>query len=112
MKRKLIFLAIVHLPVLCPAQDLPDDAPVEMSRDRWRDTLKASRERANLMRRERRGLPTYQPRLRMSAEEASKRILEDESLIPGDVVSTNRGLLRFQGSPEREHRPEDFVPVR
>ncbi|QIP05554.1 hypothetical protein [Bradyrhizobium symbiodeficiens] len=48
----------------------------------------------------------------MSAEEASKRILEDESLIPGDVVSTHRGLLRFQGSPEREHRPEDFVPVR
>lgn len=117
MTQKLIFLAIIHLavlgPVACPAQDLPDDAPAEMSREQWRDTLKASRERADLMRRERKGLPAYQPpSANQLAEEASRRILEDDSLLPGDIVSTNRGLLRFQGSPERARRLDDFVPVR
>jgi hypothetical protein len=117
MKQKLTFLAIVHLavlcPVACPAQELPDDPPVEISREQWRDTLKVSRERADLMRRERKGLTAYQPpSANQLAEEASRRILEDDSLLPGDIVSTNRGLLRFQGSPERARKPEDFVPVR
>lgn len=117
MKQKLTFLAIVHLaalgPIACPAQELPDGAPVEMSREQWQDTLKVSRERADLMRRERKGLPAYQPpSANQLAEEASRRILEDDSLLPGDIVSTNRGLLRFQGSAERARKPEDFVPVR
>jgi len=117
MKQKLTFLVIVHLavlgPVACPAQDLLDDTPVEMSREQWRDTLRTSRERANLMRRERKRLPAYQPPTAdQLAEEASRRILEDDSLLPGDIVSTNRGLLRFQGSSERARSPDDFVPVR
>lgn len=51
------------------------------------------------MRRERRGLPTYQPPTgdeRRRGLEAHSRGREPDS---GDVVSTNRGLLRFQGSP-------------
>ncbi|MFT4115663.1 hypothetical protein [Bradyrhizobium sp.] len=112
-------MAIVHLATLgsvtCLAQEVLDEAPPppEMSREQWQDTLKASRERATQMRRERKGLPIYQQSTAKDlAEEASKRILEDDSLLPGDIVSTSRGLFRFQGSPDRERRPDDFVPVR
>jgi hypothetical protein len=40
------------------------------------------------------------------------RILEDSGLQPGDIVSTNRGLFRFQGNPDRERKPDDFVRIR
>ena len=46
------------------------------------------------------------------AEAASRRVLEDDTLLPGDIVSTSRGLFRFQGSPDRERTPEDFVQIR
>jgi hypothetical protein len=46
------------------------------------------------------------------AEEATRRILEDSSLQPGDIISTNRGLFRFQGDPDKERKPDDFVRIR
>jgi hypothetical protein len=46
------------------------------------------------------------------AAEASKQVLEDESLRRGDIVSTNRGLFRFIGSPDKERTPDDFVLIR
>ena len=46
------------------------------------------------------------------AKDVSRRVLEDDGLRPGDVVSTNRGLFRFQGAPDRERKPDDFVRIR
>lgn len=116
MTRSLILLTFLQLAVLasttCLAQDRPTGDGPEMSRAEWQAQLKASRERADLMRRERKGGYVDQaPSPDDIAEEASRRVLEDDSLLPGDVVSTRRGLFRFQGAPDRERRPDDFVPI-
>jgi hypothetical protein len=95
----------------CPAQELPDNNS-QMTREQWRAHVKGSRERVEIMRRERRILIPILPTTEELAEAASKRVLEDDALRPGDVVSTNRGLFRFQGQPDRERRPDDFVRIR
>lgn len=65
------------------------------------------------MRQEARTFVPYQnPTLDELAEEASRRVLEDESLLPGDIVSTNRGLFKFQGNPNKERKVDDFVRIR
>ena len=47
-------------------------------------------------RRERKTSIALPPATEGMAEEASERLLEDDSLRPGDVVSTNRGLFDFK----------------
>jgi hypothetical protein len=64
------------------------------------------------MRLERRSFIPLPPTPDEIAAEASKQVLEDESLRRGDIVSTNRGLFRFVGSPDKERTPDDFVLIR
>jgi hypothetical protein len=44
--------------------------------------------------------------------EASRRAVEDDSLRPGDIVSTNRGLFVFKGRSSAEHSLNEFVSLR
>jgi len=46
------------------------------------------------------------------ANRNSQRILEDDSLMPGDIISTNRGMFQYRGTPDGTKRPEDFVRIR
>ena len=96
----------------CLAQERPPEDPSQMSREQWRAHVQISRERAEIARRARRAFIPQLPTTEELAEEASKRVLEDDSLRPGDVVSTNRGLFEFQGPLDRERRPDDFVRIR
>jgi hypothetical protein len=116
MKQPLaLTLAFVMLPLLsmsCPAQESSEGDISQMSREQWRAHIKNSRERSEIIRRERRYLIPQPPTPEELAEAASRRALEDDSLRPGDVVSTNKGLFRYQGSLDRERRSEDFVRIR
>lgn len=116
MKRLLIPTAAISLAILystnCSAQEPLDPDPSEISREEWQAHVRASRQQAETMRREHRSFAPQLPTPDEIAEEASKRILEDDSLRPGDIVSTNRGLFRFQGSSGGERKPEDFVRIR
>ena len=94
------------------AQERPEEDLSQMSREQWRAQVQNSRERAEIARRERKSFIPLPPTTDELAEEASRRVLEDDSLRPGDVVSTNRGLFRFEGPPDRERRPDDFVRIR
>lgn len=42
---------------------------------------------------------------------ASERVLNDNSLRWGDIVSTNKGLFVFRGRPDRDHRESNFVAL-
>jgi hypothetical protein len=64
-----------------------------------------------LMRRERKSMVAPQPTPEEIAEAASRHVLED-TLLPGDIVSTRVGLFRFRGSPDRERKADDFERVR
>jgi hypothetical protein len=117
MKRSLTFIAAMNLTAMafsmgCGAQELQAVDSPEVSREEWQARVKASREQAGLMRRERRSFVPLLPTQDEIAEEASKRILRDDSLVPGDIISTNRGLFRFQGSRDKERKADDFVRVR
>jgi len=100
---------VALISVGCHAQE--DDLS-QMSREQWRARVQSSRERAETARRERRSFMPRPPTPEELAEEASRRVLEDDSLRPGDVVSTNRGFFRFQGPPDGERRRDDFVRIR
>lgn len=45
------------------------------------------------------------------AEEASSTVMNDQSLQHGDIVSTNKGLFRFNGKPGSDPQPGDFSPL-
>src|SRR3954468_24841157 len=100
------------LPISGFAQEGSDPDPSQISREQWQNQVRTARERSETIRRQRRHSIPQLPTPEELAEEASRRALEDNSLRPGDVISTNRGLFRFQGLPERERKPNDFIRIR
>lgn len=109
--KQILLAALVLCPLACAAQERAADAPVELSREDWHARIKIARERAEVMRRERRSFTSLPPTRDEIAAEATKQVLEDESLVRGDIVSTNRGLFRFEGSPDKDREASDFVRI-
>jgi hypothetical protein len=116
MKQALTLVAVIGLGMLqaavCAGQDAAENDPSQMSRGEWQARVKASQQRADVMRREHKLVVPQPRRPEDMDEEASRRILEDDSLAPGDIVSTRQGLFEFRGSPDRERKPDDFVRIR
>jgi hypothetical protein len=115
MKRSFLFIATVSLTaglsIGCCAQERATADTTQMSREEWQAHVKASRERLDLMRRDRKSIVAPPPSQDEIAEAASRQVLND-TLVPGDIVSTTRGLFRFRGSPDRERKPEHFERLR
>jgi hypothetical protein len=115
MKRSLVLVVTLSLVLpgvsCCLAGELSEADSAQMTREQWRDHVKAARERAEIARREHKSFVPPPPTVEELAERATRHVLEDDSLMPGDIVSTNRGMFRFRGALDRERRPEDFVPV-
>ena len=115
MARPLLFITVVNLLMLsslgCMAQAVSEDS-AEVSREQWRAQIQQSRERADLMRREGRTFVAPAPTPDEVAAEASRRVLEDDSLLPGDIVSTSHGLFQFRGAVGGERTRDDFVRIR
>ena len=116
MKSRAASIAMCGLTVLismrCAAQEEPEQDRSQINREQWQAQIKIARERSEIARRAHRLFVPPPPTPEELAEEASRRILEDDSLRPGDVVSTNRGLFRFQGTPDGERKSDDFVRIR
>jgi len=84
----------------------------EMSREQWIAHVQEARRKAKEVAAERR--KNFVPEVPSRADEerrASERVLTDDSLQQGDIVSTDRGLFIFKGQPDRERRDADFVPM-
>jgi hypothetical protein len=89
-----------------------DDAPLDMSRDQWRERVGEAKRRARQFTLEQRGRPTFDPPTIADDERiASERVLNDDSLQRGDIVSTNKGLFVFKGQSDQERRESDFVAL-
>jgi len=87
-------------------------AQSEISREQWIAQVQEARRKAREAAAERR--KNFVPEVPSQADEerrASERVLTDDSLQPGDIVSTNRGLFIFRGQPDRERRSADFFPL-
>lgn len=89
------------------AQEAADDEP-RLSREEWLARVEAARRRIDQMRREGKSLL---PAPEDDAEEASRRVMEDDSLQAGDIVTTSKGLFRFKGRRGSSPHADDFVPL-
>ncbi|MGY2933649.1 hypothetical protein ACVWZ6_003251 [Bradyrhizobium sp. GM6.1] len=90
---------------------LPPSEP-EVSRDEWRQRIEDARRRAKEVSRERRDHPElYKPVPEDPDLVATERLLNDDSLQRGDIVSTKKGMFVYQGRPDQPRREQDFVPI-
>ncbi|MCK1269290.1 hypothetical protein IVB36_25265 [Bradyrhizobium sp. 35] len=90
---------------------LPPSEP-EVSRDEWRQRIEDARRRAKELSRERRDHPElYKPVPEDPDLVATERLLNDDSLQRGDIVSTKKGMFVYQGRPDQPRRERDFVPI-
>ena len=102
----------------CLAQDATsppaaeDGVPLDMSREQWRERVAEAKHRARRLALENRGRLTLIPPSAAEEERiASERVLNDESLQWGDIVSTNKGLYVFKGRADRERSDSDFIAL-
>ncbi|WP_298241386.1 hypothetical protein [uncultured Bradyrhizobium sp.] len=114
------FAVYVACPLSCQAQSepepslsdyLPPSEP-EVTRDEWRQRIEDARRRAKEASRERREHPElYKPVPEDPDLVATERLLRDDSLQRGDIVTTKKGMFVYQGRPDQPRRDQDFVPV-
>jgi hypothetical protein len=89
-----------------------EDATPEISREGWRERIQEARRRAKEVALERRAHPEIYAAPPEDREQiATERVLNDESLRRGDIVSTKKGLFMFRGRTDQQHRDEDFVAL-
>jgi hypothetical protein len=79
--------------------------PASMTREQWKARIDAAKARIQEMRRE--GKSMIPP----ADEDLIRRILEDGTLVYGDIIATERGMFQFVGRQEAPHGPEDFRPI-
>jgi len=84
--------------------DYPED-PASMTREQWKARIEAAKARIQEMRRE--GKSIIPP----PNEDLLRRILEDGTLVYGDIVVTQQGMFQFIGKSESAHNPDDFQQV-
>ena len=85
----------------------------EISREEWRERVQAAKQRVREIAIERRRHPERfaPPPPEDPALIASERVLGDDSLQPGDIVSTNKGLFVFGGRADQPRNRDDFLPL-
>ncbi|MBR0737641.1 hypothetical protein JQ581_11955 [Bradyrhizobium liaoningense] len=107
-------------PSLCLAQSEPEPSlndylpprEAEVSRDEWRQRIEEARRRSKEISRERREHPElYKPIPEDPDLVATERLLRDDSLQRGDIVTTKKGMFVYQGRSDQPRRDQDFVPV-
>jgi hypothetical protein len=100
-----------HIWLLNPA--FAQEEASTQTREEWQAQVERSRQRVEQIRREGKFVdkgPSPEAVTREIDSEISRRALDDEDLRPGDLVSTNRGLLRFEGVTRDNSRIFTAVP--
>jgi hypothetical protein len=93
------------------AQTMAEPDQTLISREQWLANVEEARRRIDDMRRQGRSFAPPPQSSEELAGEAFQRVLEDESLRPGDIVATDRGLLVFKGRSSDEPGLNDFAPI-
>lgn len=106
-----IVLGFSGMPTLVHA----GDSNPEPTRQQWREHVIDTKRRVQEEAAQRR-LEWPRARVEPSPEDEARRrseiVLGDDSLLPGDLVMTDKGMLRFKGrSNDEEISASDFEPV-
>ncbi len=106
---------LAWVPAFCFAEEpASDDYPdAQLSDTHWRQRVEDARRRTEAFVAGARSRQTEAPA--RSAEDdakaADERIMNDDSLQRGDIISTSKGLLVFMGRSDSERTPGDFQPA-
>jgi len=76
-----------------------------MTREQWKARIETATARIQEMRRG--GKSIIPP----PNEDLLRRILEDGTLVYGEIVVTQQGIFQFIGKSESAHNPDDFQQV-
>jgi hypothetical protein len=89
-----------------------DADPGSITREQWREHVRETKRRVQEEAAQRR---LDRTRVEPSREEEARRrsevVLSDDSLVPGDVVMTNKGLFVFKGLSSEGNDARDFEPA-
>jgi hypothetical protein len=92
--------------------DSNDNPEAVISRDEWKRRVEQGRARIQEARRElRRGRRAFRESSESPEKIATKRVLNDDTLEPGDIVATDKGLFLFRGKSSAVGQPNEFVPL-
>jgi hypothetical protein len=98
--------AVLSLPSNAFAQQSDNpDCPASITREQWKARIESAKARVQEMRRQG---TSFVP---APAGNPLQRILEDSTLVFGDIVATERGMFQFIGGTAAPHDPEDFRQV-
>lgn len=117
MHRVLILLTLLWLQVPCTRtfgqefqpdqQNFPD---ADLTGQQWRARVEDARRRSEAYIASARTQPAAPAR---AAEDAAKaadeRAMNDQSLKPGDIITTSKGFSVFVGSDKGERQSSDFI---
>jgi hypothetical protein len=99
---RIAVVAMVSFASNAFAQDCGNSGHAASTREQWKSRIDAAKARVQEMRRE--GKSFISP----PEENWLRRILEDETLVSGDIVVTKWGKFQFVGRTRAPHNPEDF----
>jgi hypothetical protein len=88
-----------------------DDPTIDVSRDQWRERIAETKRRVRQFALEHKGQLTFEAPMDDQERIASERVLNDDSLQQGDIVSTNKGMFVFKGPSDQERRESDFIAL-
>ena len=106
------FVLIVLIAFCCVASNASAqqsdnlDDPTLMTREQWKARVEAAKARIQEMRREGKSFIRAAEK-----DDPLERILEDDTLVHGDLVATKLGTFQFIGKSEPPHSPQDFRPA-
>jgi|GEM_PF-3267657 hypothetical protein len=84
----------------------------ESSRAEWLQRVREAKQRVKEAARERREHPERHLPIPQNSEiVASERVLNDDSLQPGDIVVTKNGMFFYYGRSDQPRSEDDFVPI-
>ena len=96
-----------------PSNDLVLSRDSLMAREDWKRRIEDARKRAEQARR---GWRLNAPRRLREPDPpdkiATERVLGDDTLQPGDIVSTDKGLFLFRGRSGPDGQTADVVPMK
>jgi hypothetical protein len=94
------------------ANDVVPFADSQISRYDWKLRIEDARKRAAQARQDSRlNAPLRVPAPDPPEKIATERVLNDDTLQPGDIVSTDKGFFLFRGRSGTDEQTMDFVPV-
>lgn len=106
----LTLMAATPCATLARADDVLNPE-VNLTREQWLARVEQAKQLANEVARIIGSAPAPDVDPLQQDRRASERAMRDDTLRPGDIVSTPNGLVLFRGNPDAEHGPEDFVKL-